>query len=1498
MGLNRPVSILVALVLMGAAEISFAFQLKNAPAAGPAETVPVGGEARKVSTPTESFLARRSLTGASARLRIQARQQNAALPILQPQTSSSQVNTWQPIGPNQVLTPRFGKVTGRVTSLAIDTWDKSGNTVYAGTTGGGVWKSTNAAASADQVLFSPLTDDLPVFSLGAAASLSIGALTVQPGGTGVVLAGTGDPNDSLDSYYGSGLLRSNDNGTTWALISQSSDGSYGPYQNFSFVGKGFAGFAWSTVAPNLVVAALTDSAEGTVVNASIGGTSVQGLYYSSDAGATWFLSSIQDSVGQWIQRPDTNFSNWDGNAATSVAWNPIRKKFYAAIRFHGYYESPDGKTWTRLGSQPGLLLDKAHCPTTFNSPGSLTCKMFRGALSIQPFTGDLFAFSVDQNNKDVGLWQDVCNLKSGACTSSTVAFSKQIATTSLETLDGSKTILLGNYNFWLKAVPSQADTLLYAGTTDISRCSLAANCAWRNTTNAISCAAAKVSPFQHAVDYLSGIAGQPFPGMMFFGNDGGLWRTTNGINQLSPACSSDDASPFDNLNAGIGSLAEVTSFAQDPNEENVILASMGANGTAAQSQYGQTTWPQVQDGYGATTAIDPANPQYWYTTSTNGVAVERCGVGLACTSSDFGSPAISESTVGGDGNSMTVPAVFALDGTDPSQILIGTCRVWRGPANGSSWSPSNAISGMLDKLAAPVCNGNAIIRSLASAPVASGEFIYAGMAGRLDGGATAAGHLYRASWNGSASTWQDISTSAVSNAAQPFNQGKFAISSIVPDAHDASGQTVYVTIEGFSGNGISASLVYQSKDAGAHWTNMNSNLPWAPANSLVVDPQDAETVYVALDTGVYVTQQISSCADPLINCWSVFGTGLPNAPVTQLSIKDGAGPTLRAATYGRGIWQIPLPRPQPTITTVEIVPETVTFADQPVQTTSPQKAVVVTNTGARPLDLSKIDISGDFSQTNTCTEAIQVQGSCAVNVTTTPSHIGETSGTLTISANIAGGQILVPLSGNGVKGADILLMPSALNFGTALAGSISALQSVTISNIGGVNISLGAMSISGPYRITANSCNASLAPTYGCTVYIAFAPVASGTAAGTFSIADSVGTQIALLTGTGISAATDSIAPLALVFPDQVLASNSVPRLVTLANDGDSALTLIRADVTGDFSVTNSCGASLAGHASCAFSVVFHPSRAGQSTGTLTLTEVLGTHVVVLSGTGVAPAGISIAPTFLDFGGVGVGASSSQLLTLTNNGGLPLDGIVFAISGGDFAVSADSCGVSLASNFSCNLQVTFSPTSTASSLGNLLVTSSSATAFNIPLKGNGMDFQLVIEGSPSATVVTGQTAAFALSVIPVGASSGNLTITCEGAPKNSTCAVSPAAARMTAGNTIYLSVQVVTGTPTATATAAHRTGPTLLPRGGGLLVAILLPFGIRIRRSRGVATLFLSALLALSSLGCGVTVSGGKLSAPVNAAPVNATPAGSYTLSISASSMGIKRTSLLNLNVD
>ena len=130
---------------------------------------------------------------------------------------------WQSLGPAQVSTTAYGLVTGRVTAIAADPSDPTGNTVYLGTTGGGVWKSTNAAGPAASAVFTPLTDDLPAFTSGSVASLSIGAVSVQPGGTGVILAGTGDPNDALDSYYGAGLLRSADGGLTWSLISESSD---------------------------------------------------------------------------------------------------------------------------------------------------------------------------------------------------------------------------------------------------------------------------------------------------------------------------------------------------------------------------------------------------------------------------------------------------------------------------------------------------------------------------------------------------------------------------------------------------------------------------------------------------------------------------------------------------------------------------------------------------------------------------------------------------------------------------------------------------------------------------------------------------------------------------------------------------------------------------------------------------------------------------------------------------------------------------------------------------------------------------------------------------------------------------------------------------------------------------------------------------------------------------------------------------------------------------
>jgi hypothetical protein len=236
---------------------------------------------------------------------------------------------WQRMGPSQVGSIVYGNVTGRITSIAIDPADTTGNTVYLGTTGGGVWKSTNAAGPPANIVFSALTDTLPVFSANAGAaaipSLSIGAITVQ---SGVVLAGTGDPNDASDSFYGSGLLRSADGGLSWTLIQESQDGVAG---NHSFTGLGFAGFAWSSASPGTVVAAVSQAAEGVLVNAPDATNSVMGLYYSTDAGVTWQMSVIVDG-SQIVQTPLPTGGDLGGRPATAVVWNPIRQRFYAAVR--------------------------------------------------------------------------------------------------------------------------------------------------------------------------------------------------------------------------------------------------------------------------------------------------------------------------------------------------------------------------------------------------------------------------------------------------------------------------------------------------------------------------------------------------------------------------------------------------------------------------------------------------------------------------------------------------------------------------------------------------------------------------------------------------------------------------------------------------------------------------------------------------------------------------------------------------------------------------------------------------------------------------------------------------------------------------------------------------------------------------------------------------------------------------------------------------------------
>ena len=437
---------------------------------------------------------------------------------------------------------------------------------------------------------------------------------------------------------------------------------------------------------------------------------------------------------------------------------------------------------------------------------------------------------------------------------------------------------------------------------------------------------------------------------------------------------------------------------------------------------------------------------------------------------------VSNADVAGDGYTMVSPAPFIIDPLDPSQILLGTCRMWRGPVDGTRWTSANGISPFLDGVANHTyCSGDALIRSISALPLAGGgEVIFVGMFGSLNGGATLGGHILSAvlvPGSSSQPEWRDLTLNPVANSQVSFNHYALDISSIFIDPHDPSGNTVYVTVAGVPDFYHAICTVYRTADGGSHWYEINSNVRTSPANSIVIDPQDANTAYLATDAGVYSTRQVSTCINGPSNCWSVFGAGLPYAPVTQLTASAGppAPAVLVAATYGRGSWQIPLWTAGTELTAASFNSSSLTFAAQTVGTASPAQTITLTNDGGIALAITSIVVDPPFSENDNCIgNALNEGAACTIQVIFAPDRVGAAPGELTLFANVPEGRMTVALAGTGSLSGPIRVSPGILDFGQVAIGSTSASMSVTVENATSSDLSLTSVSDSGPFRIAGN----------------------------------------------------------------------------------------------------------------------------------------------------------------------------------------------------------------------------------------------------------------------------------------------------------------------------------------------------------------------------------------------------------------------------------------------
>lgn len=201
-----------------------------------------------------------------------------------------------------------------------------------------------------------------------------------------------------------------------------------------------------------------------------------------------------------------------------------------------------------------------------------------------------------------------------------------------------------------------------------------------------------------------------------------------------------------------------------------------------------------------------------------------------------------------------------------------------------------------------------------------------------------------------------------------------------------------------------------------------------------------------------------------------------------------------------------------------------------------------------------------------------------------------------------------------------------------------------------------------------------------------------------------------------------TLSTLLLNFKKVVIGQTSAPQAVTLTNTGGATLNISSIVASGDYHISNNtCGATVAAGANCAVSVTLTPTKKGARNGTLTFTDNApdSPQTVTLKGTGQS---ISLSPASLNFGTVTVGNTSApKSITVSNVGTTTVTFTGFAFAGGaagDYLISSNTCGATIAPGANCAVGVSFKPTKTGTRNAKLNV------------KNNG-------GGSPSTATLTG-----------------------------------------------------------------------------------------------------------------------------------------------------------------
>ncbi|MBZ5642597.1 MAG: choice-of-anchor D domain-containing protein [Acidobacteriia bacterium] len=449
-----------------------------------------------------------------------------------------------------------------------------------------------------------------------------------------------------------------------------------------------------------------------------------------------------------------------------------------------------------------------------------------------------------------------------------------------------------------------------------------------------------------------------------------------------------------------------------------------------------------------------------------------------------------------------------------------------------------------------------------------------------------------------------------------------------------------------------------------------------------------------------------------------------------------------------------------------ISPTTLNFGKQGMGTTSATLPVNLASVGVNPLNLSDIQVTGDFNfPSSTCTAEPMTTGvGCTMNVTFTPTASGTRTGSLIIISDDPSSPTIVTLSGTTVTTQSASYSTTSLVFGNQGVGTNSAPITVSLSSVGTSAINLIDIQATGDFTFPFSTCTAEpMTNGAGCSMSITFSPTAAGTRTGTLTITsdDPSSPAVISLSGTGVTTAAASVSPTSLTFGKQGVGTTSSIQSVTLTSVGANPLLISNITSSGDFGFPSStCTANPMGAGvSCIINVTFSPTGAGTRTGQLTIVtnDPSSPLIVQLTGTGVTTASVSATPAFPVFGRQGVGVTSSPVtVTVSSVGANPLV-ISNIIVGGNFAIQTNTCtSAPMAASATCTITATFKPTVAGATGGSIVVFSNDpASPLIIPMTGTGV--------TTSAAVVTPVSPTFATQPVNTTSSPLVLTLTSVGA---------------------------------------------------------------------------------------------------------------------------------------